>query len=248
MSGNPFSLAGKTVLVTGASSGIGRAVAVECAKMGAAVVATGRNEERLRQLKELMPEAAITTVAADITDGESLSALVDAGPSWDGVVLCAGVNRLCPVQMASRKQLDTIFETNFFAQVELIRLLLKKKKVNKGASIVAMSSIGGNAAFSSGQGAYGASKAALLSWIKTAAKELAPRGIRANCICPGHIETPMNDHLGLTDGQLEEYQKTIPLGRFGKAEDVANGAVYLLSDAAAWVTGTALTIDGGTTL
>ena len=168
-------------------------------------------------------------------------------PMLDGIVLCAGVNLTLPIGFFTRKKVDSIFDTNFFSQIELLRLLIKKKLLKGGASVVAISSIGGNSTFTPGATAYGASKAALLSWMKTAAKELAPR-IRVNCICPGQVNTPMNDNTEISEEQYEAYKNSIPMKRFGEAEEIANGAMYLLSDAASWVTGTSLVIDGGTTL
>ena len=244
MQNNPFSLEGKTILVTGATSGIGRETAIECGNARAQVIATGRNEQSLANIAEHVSQS----ITADITDEKSLANLVEQLPELDGVVLCAGVNNVFPVQFATRKKLSPIMETNFFAQVELLRLLLKKKKVKSSASIVAMSSIGGNEVYSLGQAAYGASKAALLSWMKFAAKELSARKIRVNCIAPGHINTPMNDNLAFSAEELENYKMTIPLQRFGEPKEIAYAAIYLLSDAAAWITGSTLKIDGGSTL
>jgi NAD(P)-dependent dehydrogenase (short-subunit alcohol dehydrogenase family) len=132
--------------------------------------------------------------------------------------------------------------------VELLRLLIKKKKLKSPSSVVAISSIGGNEAFSFGQAIYGSSKAALLSWMKFSAKELASKQIRVNCVCPGHINTPMNDNLPYSPEELDEYLKKIPLQRFGEPHDIAAAVIYLLSDASSWITGSSLKIDGGVTL
>lgn len=245
---NPFSLKEKTVLVTGASSGIGSVTAKECSMMGATLVVTGRNEERLNNVLASLYGEGHLAVSADLTENEGLEALVKSVPDLDGLVLAAGVNGMAPIKFATRKKIDKIFDTNLFSQIELIRLLCKNKKLKANSSIVAISSVGGSEVFTMGQGIYGASKAALLSWMKYIAKELAQASIRANCILPGHVETPMNDNLGLSDEQLKSYQATIPLKRFGKPEDIANGVVYLLSDASNWMTGSTLKIDGGTTL
>lgn len=244
---NPFSLTGKTILVTGATSGIGKATALACANTGANIVVTGRNEERLRQLTDSMPEKKASAIIADLTIDDQLKQLVAEMPVLDGVVLCAGINQTLPIGFLTRKKIDTIFETNFFSQVELLRLLIKKKLLKGGSSVVAISSIGGNSTFSPGAAAYGASKAALLSWMRTAAKEFAPR-IRVNCICPGQVNTPMNDNTEISKEQYEAYKSSIPMKRFGEANEIAYGAVYLLSEAASWITGTSLVIDGGTTL
>lgn len=244
---NPFSLTGKTILITGATSGIGRSTACICVQSGANIIATGRNKERLNALKEDLGCKQTIAIIADLTDDNQLKELVAELPPLDGVALCAGINQTLPIGFLTRKKVDTIFETNFFSQIELLRLLIKKKLLKDGASIVAISSIGGNSTFTPGAAAYGASKAALHSWMKTAAKELAPR-IRVNCICPGQVNTPMNDNTEISQEQYEAYKNSIPMKRFGEAEEIANGVVYLLSDAASWITGTSLIIDGGTTL
>lgn len=244
---NPFSLEGKTILVTGASSGIGAATAIECAKGGASLVITGRNEERLGATFSALEGPGHVKLVCDINDEEQTKAMVASLPKLDGVVLCAGVNQTLPISFLTRKKIDSIFNTNFFSQVELVRLIIKKKLLNEGASIVALSSIGGNAVFTPGAAAYGASKAALLSWMKTAAKELAPK-YRVNCICPGQVNTPMNAAGDITEEQYESYRNLIPMKRFGEPEEIAYCAIYLLSGASRWITGSAITIDGGTTL
>lgn len=247
---NLFSLEGKKILITGATSGIGRATAEVCAGLGADIAVTGRNEDRLQNLIEELSNRNLncTGFIADLISEEDLNTLVESVPELCGIVLCAGVNDVNPIKFATRKKIDRLFETNFFSQIELLRSLLKKKKLGAGASVVAVASIGGVEVFSIGQAAYGASKAAFLSWMKYAAKELAPSKIRVNCVLPGHIETLMNDKLAFTDEQLDKYKESIPLKRFGTPEDVANGIAYLLGDASSWVTGTTLKIDGGSTL
>lgn len=244
---NPFSLKNKKILITGASSGIGRATVIATYKAGAEIWATARNIERLSELDTIIGQNNIHKEIADLTLTESLENLINNLPELDGVVLSAGVNDVYPIKFASRKKIDKIFETNFFAQAELIRLLIKKKKLAESSSIVAISSIGGINTYSIGQAAYGASKAALQSWMKYTAKELAPK-VRVNCILPGHIETPMNENLAFSNDQIEEYRKTLPMKRLGLPEDVVNGIIYLLSPASSWITGTSITIDGGATL
>ena len=241
---NPFTLKGKTILVTGASSGIGQATAIECAQMGAEVVITGRDTERLQATADLMgnPKAQI---AADITNQEDVERLVAALPPLDGAVLCAGNSTTLPLQFGSREKFDEMFNVNFFAPVELLRLMYKKKVLQKGASVVLIASIGGTHSFMPGNGVYGASKAALNSLMKYAAREYASRKIRVNSICPGMVDTPLIHRGTITEEQLVEDAKRYPLGRYGKPDDIANGAVYLLSDASSWLTGHDLVIDGG---
>lgn len=246
---NPFSLEGKTILVTGASSGIGRATAIECSKMGANLIISGRNEERLRDTYSKLKEGKHSFITADITVEEDLERLIESIPSINGVVLCAGIGNTILTRFATRKKLEPIFETNFFAQIELIRLLQKKKKLDEGSSVVAISSIGGPFVVNLGNGPYGAAKSALLTWSKFLAQELAPKKIRVNCICPGMVHTPLVDTPGVfSQEELESYKNSIPLQRFGEDKEIAYACVYLLSDAAEWITGTELIIDGGTTL
>lgn len=244
---NPFLLEGKTILVTGATSGIGASTAVECANAGASLVITGRNEERLNATYSKLKGENHIKMVCDLNDEEQVKSLVSYLPKLDGTVLCAGVNQTMPITFLTKKKIDGIFSTNFFSPVELMRLIIKKKTLNENASIVALSSIGGNETFSPGAAAYGASKAALLSWMKTAAKEFAPK-YRVNCICPGQVNTPMNANGDITEDQYEAYRNSIPMKRFGEPEEIAYCAIYLLSDASRWVTGSAFTIDGGTTL
>lgn len=241
---NPFTLKGKTILVTGASSGIGQATAVECAQMGAEVVITGRDTERLQATADLVgtPKALI---AADLTNLEDVERLVATLPPLDGAVLCAGNSTTLPLQFGSREKFDEMFNVNFFAPVELLRLMYKKKVLQKGASVVLIASIGGTHSFMPGNGVYGASKAALNSLMKYAAREYASRKIRVNSICPGMVDTPLIHRGTITEEQLAEDAKRYPLGRYGKPNDIANGAVYLLSDASSWLTGHDLVIDGG---
>jgi NAD(P)-dependent dehydrogenase (short-subunit alcohol dehydrogenase family) len=241
---NPFTLKGKTILVTGASSGIGQATAIECAQMGAEVVITGRDTERLQATADLVgtPRALI---AADLTNQEDVERLVAALPLLDGAVLCAGNSTTLPLQFGSREKFDEMFNVNFFAPVELLRLMYKKKVLQKGASVVLIASIGGTHSFMPGNGVYGASKAALNSLMKYAAREYASRKIRVNSICPGMVDTPLIHRGTITEEQLVEDAKRYPLGRYGKPDDIANGVVYLLSDASSWLTGHDLVIDGG---
>ena len=241
---NPFTLKGKTILVTGASSGIGQATAVECAQMGAEVVITGRDTERLQATADLVGNLK-AQIAADLTNQEDVERLVAALPPLDGAVLCAGNSTTLPLQFGSREKFDEMFNVNFFAPVELLRLMYKKKVLQKGASVVLIASIGGTHSFMPGNGVYGASKAALNSLMKYAAREYASRKIRVNSICPGMVDTPLIHRGTITEEQLAEDAKRYPLGRYGKPDDIANGVVYLLSDASSWLTGHDLVIDGG---
>lgn len=242
---NPFSLEGKTILVTGASSGIGRETALSCARMGANVVITGRNAERLKETFDQLETSNKTQFLADMTVNEDVESLVASMPPLDGAVLCAGNSITLPLQFGTREKFDDMFDVNFFAPIELLRLIYKKKLLQKGASVVLIASIGGTHSFMPGNGVYGASKAALNSVMKYAAREYASRKVRVNSICPGMVDTPLIHRGAITEEQLAEDAKRYPLGRYGRPEDIANGALYLLSDASSWLTGHDLVIDGG---
>ncbi len=245
MNNNPFSLVGKTILVTGASSGIGQATAVACAAMGARVIITGRNPERLQQTRDRIEAQCEAIIPAELTQKEDVENLVKSLPPLDGAVMCAGNSTTLPLQFGTREKFDEMFDVNFFAPVELMRLMYKKKVLQKNASVVLIASIGGTHSFMPGNGVYGASKAALNSFMKYAAREFASRKVRVNSICPGMVDTPLIHRGTITEEQLAEDAKRYPLGRYGQPEDIANGAVYLLSDASSWLTGHDLVIDGG---
>ena len=166
----------------------------------------------------------------------------------DGVVLCAGKAMTLPFQFNTNEKVKDIFEVNFFAQVNLLRLLYKKKLVKKEGSIVIISSIAGNYDISIGHSAYGASKAAINSVMKYCAKEFAARKIRVNSICPGMVETPLIHRGTVSAEQLEKDKANYLLKRYGQPEDIAYAAIYLLSNASSWVTGQDLKVDGGVNL
>ncbi len=243
---NPFSLEGKTILITGASSGIGQATAIECAKLGAKCVITGRNAERLQATFDALEGEGHMQIIADLTNEEDMQRLVNETPALDGLVNNAGIGKTLPIQFYTEELIQRVMSTNFSAPVLLIKTLLKKKKINKGGSIVFTSSI---ASFNQkvGNSLYGCSKAALENYAKFASRELAPKLIRCNSVHPGMVETPLIHGGGISEEQLEAYQQEYPLKRFGRAEEIAWGIIYLLSDASAWVSGHSLVIDGGIT-
>ncbi|MDE6083268.1 MAG: SDR family oxidoreductase [Muribaculaceae bacterium] len=242
---NPFSLEGKRILVTGASSGIGRATAIEASNLGARLVLIGRDENRLNETLEALQGEGHFILSADLTDEASLNHLVEVCGLLDGAVLCAGKGLTLPVEFSDRAHFDELFNINFFATAELLRLLYKKKRLVKEASIVLISSMGGTRIFSGVNSIYGSSKAALDSFMKFAAKEFAARKVRVNSICPGMVDTPLIHRGTITEKQLADDVRRYPLKRYGKPEDVAYAAVYLLSPASAWVTGTSMIVDGG---
>lgn len=242
---NPFSLEGKTILVTGASSGIGQATAIECSKLGARVVICARNMERLQETFTQLEGEGHTQIIAELTSSEDITKLAEQVPEINGLVLCAGKGLTLPFAFCSREKYDDIFDINFFSTVETLRLLVKKKKLMKGTSVVIVTSIGGVNIFSVGNAIYGASKAALTSTMKFCAKELAPKNIRVNSVNPGMTNTKLIHRGAVSEDQLKADMEKYPLKRYGEPEDIANGIVYLLSDASSWVTGHSLVIDGG---
>ncbi len=241
---NPFSLVGKTILITGASSGIGRATAIECSKLGATCVITGRNEERLNETLSQMVGDGHQMIVADISLEENITDLVEQCPALDGVVNNAGCGKSKPVSFISSKDLSEVFATNLFGISILTKLLLKKKKIVKGGSIVFTSSISAYMT-APGLSIYASTKAALLAYMRTCAIELGCKNIRANAVLPGMVETKLINSGTYTDEDKQKDLVLYPLGRYGSPNDVAWSIVYLLSDATSWMTGAELIIDGG---
>lgn len=245
---NPFSLQGKIILVTGASSGIGKATAIECSKMGAKVIISARNESRLNATFVQLEGEGHKSIICDILNEDDLKFLVNNVGEIDGAVLCSGVVETIPALFSTRKKLDKMFNTNFFSTVELSRLLLKNKRIKKDGSLVVLSSAGGTFSVDPGNGIYGASKIALATWLKFLALEIAHRGIRVNSICPGMVKTPMTQPDIISEEQLKKDEEKYPLKRYGEPQEIAYACVYFLSDASKWVTGTNFLIDGGSIL
>jgi NAD(P)-dependent dehydrogenase (short-subunit alcohol dehydrogenase family) len=245
---NPFSLVGKTVLVTGASSGIGKSIAVICSQMGAKLIITGRNKNRLSQTFTLLKGSDHRQICADLTNSSELEKLVEGLPKLDGMVNNAGIANPLVLQLTENEDVNNILNINTLAPIHLTRLILQQKKLNKEASLVFISSINGNNCAYIGSSIYAASKSAMTGFMKSVALELAPRGIRVNCINPGMIETDLLKEGNIGQDELGKDRLKYPLKRYGKPEEVAYAAVYLLSDATRWITGSSLLIDGGYTL
>lgn len=218
---NPFTLEGKTILVTGASSGIGRGIAIACSKMGATVIINGRNEQRLAETMTEMQGEENLSLAADLSDSNSLTGMVSRLPKLDGIVHCAGIGQRVLCKQLQEADLDTMMDVNFKAPVMLQTEILKQKKINKGASIVFIASIASDSP-SIGNAVYSASKGAIISYANCLALELAPRLIRVNCILPAMIWTDLILKGGITEEELKEDEKKYPLKRYGKPEDIAN--------------------------
>ena len=246
MINNPFSLEGKTIFITGASSGIGESISIETSKMGANVIINGRDKERLNNTFTQLSGNCNKQIVANLAEVDSIDFLADNLPNIDGIVLCAGMIKTLPAKNIVDSAILEIFQTNLFSSIQLIRRLLKQKKINKGGSIVLISSISTINA-KAGNALYSATKGALNSYGKVLALELASQRIRVNSIQPGFIKSRILDGGAITHEQMEENIKRYPLG-VGKPSDIAFACIYLLSDAAEWVTGSIFTIDGGVTL
>ena len=242
---NPFTLQGKTILVTGASSGIGRAIAVACSKMGAKIMANGRNIKKLEATMAAMEGDSNIQFPADLTKMEDISNLISQLPKLDGVVHCAGIGHLQPAKLLTESEIDNVMDTNFKASVLLQTELMKGKKLSKDGSVVFVASAAPQMP-SFGNAVYTASKAAIIGYAKCLALELASRGIRVNCICPAMVWTDLIMQGGVSKMELEQAQQKYPLKRYGQPEDVANLAIYLLSDASQWMTNSCIDITGGT--
>lgn len=244
MSYNPFSLEGKVILVTGASSGIGRATAIECSRLGAKVIITGRNAERLQDTFNQLEGEGHLQIIADLTNQEDIDNLVGAIDNIDGLVNNAGLGRNKPVNFIKMEDLQYVYQTNVFACILLTKSLLKKKKINKGGSLVFTSSISSQLS-TPGIAMYASSKAAIASYMRSCAVELGDKQIRSNAVHPGMVETKLISGGTYTDDDMNRDKELYALKRYGKPEEIAYAIVYLLSDASAWVTGSSLVIDGG---
>lgn len=239
-----FSLSAKTILVTGASSGIGRAIAIACAEQGANVVLNGRNQERLQETLNALAGDGHLVIAADLVDAAQRQALAEQVSVLDGVVHCAGIGSRVLCKMLEEQDVSRVMQANFEAPVLLQAELLREKKIAKEASIVFIASAAATMP-SMGNAIYSASKAAIIAYAKCLAQELAARKIRVNCISPAMVWTDLA-LVGATKEQLHEAEQNYPLKRYAQPEDITGAAIYLLSDAAAWTTGSNMELTGGT--
>jgi len=241
---NPFTLNAKTILVTGASSGIGKQVAISCSEMGAKVCITGRDKKRLDETFQLLKGTGHLQTICDLVNDDERSALIESLPALDGLVHCAGIIMPMPVKFIEDKHIQNVMGTNFNSAILLVSKLLKTKKLNKNSSLVFISSIAAHFPYIGGA-LYNSSKAAIEAYSRNIAQEMSGMGLRSNCIVPAMVDTPMYEEtlkgIKLTH---EEYSAKYPLG-IGKPEDIANAAIFLLSEASRWITGTNLSIDGG---
>lgn len=241
-----INLTDKNILVTGASSGIGQEIAISAAKLGANIIAIGKNNTALQHTLQQLNGLKHQAINADLTDANTISDIIQAFDfKLDGVVHSAGISRHYPIKYITDKQINEIFSINFNAPVLLTTALLKNKKIAKNCSIVFLSSIVAHTPVKSGS-LYAASKAALESFSNGIASECATQGIRSNCIAPGMVETPMYEEAKqmVSEDFMNKHIQQYPLG-IGKTSDVANVAVFLLSNLSRWITGTIIRLDGG---
>lgn len=250
---NPFSLEGKTIVVTGASSGIGRQCAIDCSKMGANVVLVARNESRLKETLALMEAGSHYIVVEDLTCFSDIPLfvknIVDNAGELDGLVNCAGISTTKPLKTTSAEELEDYYKANVVAGVMISKEICKLGNYRKnGCSIIFIASVAGVVGESM-KVSYSLSKAALIGGVRSLACEYAKKKIRYNCISPGVIETPIN--MNQPYMQNPEYRKIFEskhLLGFGQCSDISNACIFLLSDASRWITGQNLIVDGGYTV
>lgn len=243
---NSYSLEGKRILVTGASSGIGRACAICASQMGAVLILTGRRQDALSETLSKCAGDEHIVVAGDISSSVFVKDLADSGGKLDGIVHAAGVGPMCPVGMLTEDHVESVMRTNYYSFLALMKNYSKNKYRNEHLSVVAVSSVSSMSGWG-GVVVYCGSKGALSSSVRALAMELAPKGIRVNAVCPSNIRTPMYE-AGASDMNdevaLKELIKRQPLG-LGEPEQVAWPVCFLLSDAASFITGVNLPVDGG---
>lgn len=251
---NPFSLENKVIIVTGASSGIGAQCAIDCSKMGAKVVLVARNEERLKQTLEQCEEPSRHMILPlDLSSSEGLKEavkdVVAKVGKINGVVNCAGMSSVTPLKLVTDELLDQFFRTNVYSAINLSKEVTRVGNYDKegGCSIILFASIMGLCGEKC-KTMYSATKGALIAAARSMACELAKNKVRVNVVSPGAIETPINAKLPhMADPELRKELEDKHLLGLGECSDIANACIYLLSDAAKWVTGQNFIVDGGYT-
>lgn len=247
-SNNPFSLAEKYILVTGAASGIGRCLAIEASNLGATLVLVDMNEDKLVETKAMLNGDGHVSITADLTSTEQINRIASLIPPLDGLVNCAGIGITLPFKFCNEMELRRVMDINFFAPILLTQTLLKARKINRKASIVYMASIDGTVCGHIGNSIYSASKGAIMGSVRSQALELAPRGIRVNCVSPARVNTPLIKRDNISDEQVVANMQLYPMKRYAEPHEIAYYIIYLLSDASTYTTGSNLVIDGGFTL
>lgn len=249
---NPFSLENKTIVITGASSGIGRQCAIDCSRMGARTVLIARNEERLLDTLRTLEGSGHTCYFFDLERiggiKELMGKIIRESGKIDGFIHAAGIEKTLPLKLLSPEDYTHIYKVNTLSAFEFIRLFSEKRHFNDGGHIVLISSIMAIVG-RGGVAAYAASKGAMVSAVRTMALELAKKGICINCVSPGTVLTPLMENFlsTLSEEDREKRMDGFPLG-LGETVDVSNACIYLLSDASRWITGQNLIVDGGYTI
>lgn len=253
MNYNPFNLENKVIIVTGASSGIGAQCAIDCSKMGAKVVLVARNEERLLHTLSQMEGKGHLVLPLDLSLSKDLKEIVKDVVSKmgqiNGVVNCAGMSSVTPLKLVTGELLDLFFRTNVYSAINLSKEITRVGNYDKegGCSIIFLSSIMGLVGEKC-KTLYSATKGALIAATRSMACELAKNKVRVNVVSPGAIETPINAKLPhMADPALRKELEDKHLLGLGECSDISNACIYLLSDAARWVTGQNLVVDGGYT-
>ena len=241
---NPFDLSGKHILVTGASSGIGKATAILCSELGARMTINGRNNSRLEETLSSLSGEGHRMFCLDLSDNEKVIKMATEIEKLDGIAFCAGTQVTCTAKNIEESVIDILFQNNFDSLVLLVSAILSKKKLNKGASLAFVSSLTALHCAQMGNALYSATKGAILSYSKVLALELSCRKIRVNTVSPGMVRTPLLEKIDITPEQLFEDEKKYPFG-YGCPDDVASTIAFLLSDGAKWITGTDMILDGG---
>lgn len=248
-----FKLDNKNIIITGASSGIGRQCAIAASQLGASVILMARNTEKLQETLSLMNRPELHLICSvDIMDAEKMEAaiktIMTSVGKMHGLIHCAGISTTLPLRNISPAKMEEYFKTNVYGGINLSRILTKPAYLSEqGASIIFITSVMGVVG-EIGKTIYSLTKGALVAGSKSMALELASKKIRVNCISPGVVVTPMSNSAVYTrdESSLEKITNLHPLG-LGAPEDISNACMFLVSDAARWITGTNLIVDGGYT-
>ena len=247
---NDFLLTDKTILITGASSGIGKAAAILASEMGATIIACGRDEKRLQEtISQLKKGANHIALLGDLTNEEALKNLTKQCPKVDGIVHSAGIVKPVPIKFIQQKHIDEMFSVNYNSVVLINSQLLQQKKINDNASIVLISTISTQHSYFGGA-LYISTKAALEGYCRSLGLELIGKKIRVNTLSPAMVKTEIYENTlknTLNEEHAKKYESTYPLG-IGEPKDIANSIVFLLSNASKWITGSIIKMDGGLTL
>ncbi len=242
---NAFDLSDKKILITGASSGLGKQSAITLSEYGAELFITGRNKERLQETYKLLNGENHHQIIADLTNKEDIERLIEQIPKLNGILYSTGISSIIPASFLKPEEVENVFRVNFHTMINLNSRILRTKKLEKGASILFISTVSIKYPYVGGS-LYVGSKAALEGYARVLALELAPRKIRVNCLRPAFVKGPMLDDTKkkLSKEVIKQIEEKQPLG-LGEPEDVANAVVFYLSDASRWITGTNIILGGG---